>query len=51
MVVNGAGSSRAVLFCAATIESAALAQEGCSFSDKIAPIAGRRQRLVKVNGR
>jgi hypothetical protein len=27
------------LFCAATIESAALAQKGCSFSDEIAPIA------------
>jgi hypothetical protein len=51
MVVNGAGSSRAVLFCAATIESAAPAQKGCSFSGEIAPIAGRLQRLVKVNGR
>jgi hypothetical protein len=51
MLLNGAGFSRAVLFRAATIERAAQAQEGCSFSDKIAPIAGRRQRLVKVNGR
>jgi hypothetical protein len=51
MVLNGAGYSRAVLFCAVTIERAALAQEGFSFSDEIASIAGRRQRLVKVNGR
>jgi hypothetical protein len=38
------------LLCAGTIEGA-LAQNGCSFSDEIAPIAWRRQRLVKVNGR